>query len=196
MRGLSLLSTVLIAASFFVTSCEPPAANNANRPANAANTNTASSSTANHEADVKKLMGDLAAVLQSNNADAAARFYSEDYQLITPNGTVQNKAERLADMRSGNTKFDEFSYNDITVRSYGDMAVAVSRVKTKGKIQGQMQDRELTATLVLRKGPEGWKVVSGQATPVTAAATTTTAANTANANKPAAANTTANANRY
>ena len=163
----------LAAALILLTSCEAPApnANQANRPANTvANSNANTAVSVNHEADVKKLMADLATVLQNNDADAAARYYSDDYHLVTPSGEVEDKAARIADMKSGATRFETFAYDDINVRSYGDIAVAVSRVKTKGKIRGQQQDREMRATLVLRKLPEGWKVVSGQATPITAAA--------------------------
>jgi uncharacterized protein (TIGR02246 family) len=183
---------LLIAASLIAIACEQPAANNsANRPANAANANAANTaSTANHEAEVKKLMGDLAAILAKNDADAAAKFYADDYHLITPAGVNQSKADRLADMRSGATKFDTFSYEDISVRSYGDTAVAIATVKATGKASNMPRLGDMRATLVFRKMADGWKVVSGQATPITAAAPASTAANsTANS----AANTAANA---
>ena len=174
--------TMFIATSLILVSCGEPAANNAaNRPSNAANNaaaNTATSTTS-ADADVKKLMTDLAAALAKNDADAAAKFYSEDYHLITPDGVDQNKAARIADMKSGSTKFESFAYENINVRSYGDTAVAITTVKAKGVVSGKPRTGDMIATLVLRKAADGWKVVSGQATAVGASpANTATNANT------------------
>jgi uncharacterized protein (TIGR02246 family) len=144
----------------------------ANKPANSAN-NTASTntaSTASADADVKKVMTDLAGALAKNDSESAAKFYADDYHLVTPDGVVQTKAERLADMKSGVTKFDTFSYNDVSVRTYGDTAVAIATVKATGMVAGKPRTNDMRATLVLRKMADGWKVVSGQATPIAAAA--------------------------
>ena len=173
----------IIGGSLVLISCGAPAANNtANRPANAANNapaNTAASS-ASAEADVKKLMTELAASLAKNDADAAAKYYSEDYHLITPDGIDQNKAARIADMKSGSTKFDSFAYENINVRSYGDTAVAIATVKAKGVVSGRPRTSDMIATLVLHKAADGWKVVSGQATAVAAAAAPANTASTSN----------------
>lgn len=188
------------AGCLFLISCgETSNVNTANKPANASN-NTASANTAVSSASVdteaKNVLADLAAVLAKNDADAAARFYTEDYRLITPTGVVQTKAERLADMRSGTTKFDTFSYEDINLRSWGDTAVAVATVKATGKVANMPSVGDMRATLVLRKMPEGWKVVSGQATPISSTPSTAAnpTSNNSNAAKPGNANMT-NSNR-
>ncbi len=194
MRPRLFALVALAGACLFVSSCDPAANSNAtNRPVNAANSNAAA--TTNNETDVQKFMAEVAAVLAKNDADAAAKFYAEDYHLVTPTGVVQTKAARLEDMRSGTTKFDSFAYENITVRSYGDIAVAISTVKAKGTIEGKPQDREIRATLVLRKGADGWKIVSGAATPIEAVPATTGASNTTSANNAAEANKPTNANK-
>lgn len=191
MRKIFFVLSMLIAASFLLVSCGDQSGGN--KPANAANNaapaNSAASS-ASAEADVKKLMSDLAGILAKNDADAAAKFYADDYRLVTPDGVVQTKTERLADMKSGTTKFDTFSYNDINVRTYGDTAVAVATVKATGIVSGKPRTNDMRATLVFRKMPDGWKVVNGQATPIAAtAAPTNPAANSnMNAAKPPPAN--------
>jgi len=196
MRRIFLVLTTLVAASFLLVSCEPApnnTSNATNKPANAANNSTANTaSSASTEADIKKLMGDIASALAKNDADAASKFYSDDYHLITPEGVDQDRTARIADMRSGATKFDTFSYENIKVRSYGDTAVAIATVKTTGTIGGKPRTGgDIMATLVFRKMGNEWKIVSGQATPVTATAApakTGDAANAADANKPAASN--------
>lgn len=188
-----LAVSTFIAASLLFISCGGPAANNAaNKPANAGNNAAANtSSSASADADIKKLMTDLAAVLAKNDADAAARFYSEDYHLITPDGVDQTKADRLADMRSGATKFDSFAYENVNVRSYGDTAIAIATVKARGVVNGKPRTSDVRATLVFRKMADGWKVVSGQATPIVAAPANTTS-NTANKPSNIASNAPAN----
>ena len=177
----NILSFFFAAAIALLTiSCGEPMANNAsNRPVNSANNGVSNSaaSSASAEADIKKVLNDLAAVLAKNDADAAAKFYSDDYHLITLEGKDQTKAERIDEMRTSTTKFDSFAYEDPKIRTYGETAVVITNVKTSGTLHGKpRQSPALIATLVLRKLPDGWKVVSGQATPVTVSAASTNAA--------------------
>jgi uncharacterized protein (TIGR02246 family) len=189
---------VFVSIALFMIACGEPAANNAgNRAANAANNSAANSASsgATAEADVRKVLTDLAAALAKNDADAAGRFYSDDYHLITLEGKDQTKAERIAEMRSSTTKFDSFSYDDPKIRAYGDTAVVITNVKTSGTLHGKpSQSPTLIATLVLRKMPDGWKVVTGQATPVTASAAPANSGtnSTANGNENGTANSAAN----
>ena len=169
------------------TSCGESGVNNAaNRSTNAVNnaTSNAAASTVSADADIKKLMTELGSALAKNDADGASKFYADDYHLITPEGVDQDKNARLADMRTGTTKFDTFSYENVKVRTYGDTAVAIATVKATGVVSGKPRTGgEMMATLVFRKMADGWKVISGQATPVTAsAASANTAINSSTSN--------------
>ena len=186
-----------VSAILISTSCGEPAATNnaaANRSANAsANSNTTTTAVpTNHDAEVRRIMTDIAAALAKNDPAAASRFYAEDYHLVTPQGVDQNKAARMADMTSGATKFDTFAYENISVRSYGDTAVAIADVKATGKAAGQNVAATMKATLVFQKTKDGMKVISGQATPVTAAAPATTAAANSNSNSNSSASSNSN----
>lgn len=197
MKSAFFFAGMIALSSVFAVSCGAPGGGNAqNRPANvanAANTNTgANSSTASAEADVKRLMNDLAGILAKNDADAASKFYADDYHLVTPDGVDQTKTERLADMRSGATKFDSFAYENVNIRAYGDTAVAIATVKARGIVGGKPRTNDMRATLVFRKMADGWKVVSGQATPI---ASTTPAPNTNTAGT-ASTKSVSNSNRY
>lgn len=170
MRKSIISFLAVLATSLISISCGQPAATNnapANRLANGANNSTATATApVNHEAEVKRIMTEMAAALAKNDADATAKFYADDYHLVNPQGVDQTKAARMADMTSGTTKFDSFAYENISVRSYGDTAVAIADVKATGKAAGQNVAATMKATLVFHKTKDGWKVVSGQATPV------------------------------
>ncbi len=50
---------------------------------------------------------------------------------------MQTKAQRLADIQSGATRFDSLEASDRTVRVYGDAAVMTSLTTMKGQYGGQ-----------------------------------------------------------
>jgi len=187
MRKMFLLLSMLIAASFFVTSCEQPAANNAaaNKPANA-NTNTAAS-TASSEADVKKVLTDLQTALGKNDTAALDKIYVDDYTFVSPEGEIQTKAQRMESMKSGELKMESITFADPKVRVYGDTAVVTAKTTVKSTLKGKDTSGTSTATIVLTKTKDGWRVVHGHpsvAMPAAKTADTNTAG--ANANKAAA----------
>ena len=108
MKNLFLTISMLFTASFMLSSCGAPAANNANaanKPANAANTATApAAEKAAVEADIKKTMDEFVAALNKNDADGLGKFYTDDYTLVDQNGGVANKAARLEAIKSGKIK--------------------------------------------------------------------------------------------
>jgi ketosteroid isomerase-like protein len=73
------------------------------------------------------------------NGDIAAldRIWADDHIFTNPLGVVQTKAQRLAEIQSGNRKLEHFRVTDVQVRVYGDTAVVTSRAMLKGQRQGQ-----------------------------------------------------------
>ena len=195
MRKLIFVSAMLIAASLLVVSCGDP--NAGNKPANAANsannaTATAPANTAAIEADIKKLVGDVGTALTKNDTDALDKLWGDNYMFVGPNGTVATKAERLASMKSGDTKFESIAYDEVNVRTNaeGNGAVVIYRVTSKGKNMGKAVDGQFRVTAVWSKTKDGWRLASAQSTPITAAAAPAKADDKkAEGDKPAAANT-------
>lgn len=200
MRKIFLVLTILTISTFVFTACDPAANTNttsANRPANMANNamaNTAPVSSAAIEADLKKMVTDTAAALAKNDADTLDRMYADTYMLVNLDGSVQSKADRLASIRSGDTKFESFAYDEVNVRTNpeGTGAVVISRATAKGTNKGQAIGGTVRVTQVWSKMKDGWKQVSGHATQITGAGASSTSANTANANMPMATNSNAN----
>lgn len=199
MRKIVLVMATLITASF-LTSCDSAAnSNSANKPANAANNAAPAANSAAIETDIKKLVNDTAAALAKNDVDALDRLYADNYMLVNLDGSVQNKADRLGSIKSGETKFDSFTYDEVNVRTNleGTGAVVIMRATATGMNKGKKVDGVVRVTQVWSKTKDGWRQVSGHATQIAAAAspsaantaasnsssTSTPAANTANANK-------------
>ena len=188
MRRLFLGLSMLIAASF-LTACDPAANSNlANKPANAANNAAPAVNSAALEAEIKKLVNDTAAALAKNDTAALEKLYSDNYMLVNIDGSVQNRADRLASFKSGDTKFDSFTYDEINVRTNpeGTGAVVIARATAAGMNKGVKMDRTVRVTQVWSKTKDGWRQVSGHATQIAGVATSP-AANTAASNSNSAA---------
>ncbi len=177
MRKIFLVWTVLIAASFLLISCGDQGAGNAgnagNKPANTANNAAAPVDLAAVEAEVKKMVNETAAALAKNDVAALEKLYADNYMLVNLDGSVSTKAERLATLKSGETKFDSFTYDEINVRvrPEGGGAIVIARANAKGVNNGKpIADAGVRVTHVWRKNPSGWQLVTAQGTTITAAA--------------------------
>ena len=166
--------------SFLITSlfmaCGTPPANNAaaNKPANAA-ANTATAPVADAaaiETELKKDLTDISGAMVKGDTATLDKLYADNYMLVNTDGSVQNKADRLASFKSGETKFESFTYSEVTVRSNteGTGAVVVAKAEAKGMNKGKPVQSPIRVTQVWSKTKDGWRMVSGQATPITAAA--------------------------
>ena len=179
------LYLAMLSTASFLIACSPAANNssNANKPANAVN-NSATAPAANSAAidtEIKKIVADMAVALQKGDVAACEKLYTENYMFVAPDGSLATGAERIASMKSGGTKYESIRYDDVTVRSNaeGNGAVSISRATVKGVNLGKPVDGQFRVTHVWSKTKDGWKLASGQTTPITAAATDTnkTAAN-------------------
>jgi ketosteroid isomerase-like protein len=103
-----------------------------------------------------------AGVLQ-NDVNTANQLLADDYLGINPNGTLETKADALAQRRSGTMKVSSIEPANIKVRVYGDTAVVTSLVD----VQGRDGDRDISGRyhytrVYSRRGGE-WKIVSFEA---------------------------------
>lgn len=175
MKGKIYTIVTLIAAAMALTSCGAPAANNtANKPANAANTATApAADKAAVEAEIKKTMDEFAAALNKGDADALAKFYTDDYTLVDQNGGVSTKAQRLEAIKSGKVKMEGLKFEDLKfkVNPAGDAAIVMGHVAGKNIVDGKSEDRNSMATWVVVKSKDkGWQFTSAQVTDIKAGA--------------------------
>ena len=170
------IAALCIASSLALSCGEQGGANNAaNRPTNAGNAAATNSNTsvnpAAAEADIKKLITEYASSTEKNDAVAYDNVTTDNFMFVGNDGTVQTKAERLASMRSGATKYELLKYDDVTVRvnPEGNGAVAIAKATVKGTNNGKPIDTTVRVTQVWSKTKDGWKMASLQATNITAA---------------------------
>jgi ketosteroid isomerase-like protein len=103
------------------------------------------------------------AVLKSNTA-AMDALLADDYMAISASGTLQTKAETLANLRSGRVHFMTLNVSDRKVRFYGTTALVTSQAE----VQGTTGDGELSGSfrytrVYVRDARGKWKIVSFEA---------------------------------
>jgi len=115
---------------------------------------------------LKKMERDWAQAIITADTARIRRILSPEVVLTTPEGTVLNREEDLAELAKGEFKADEFEAVDMQVKVYGDCAVVTGRTNVKGKYKGQdVHDQfRWTDTFVRRSGR--WWIVASQATPI------------------------------
>jgi ketosteroid isomerase-like protein len=105
------------------------------------------------------------AVVQ-NDVATINRLLADDYLGINPDGTLETKADALAQRRSGTVKISIIEPDNVKVRVYGDTAVVTSRVD----VQGHDGERDISGryhyTRVYSHRSGEWKIVSFEASRV------------------------------
>jgi ketosteroid isomerase-like protein len=168
------MTAMLLAASLFLIACgDQGAGNTANKPANAVNSAaTAPVNTAAIETDLKKMTSDMAASIVKGDTVALDKLYNDNYVFIGPDGAVATKAQRIESMKSGDSKLESLTFEDVSVRvnPEGTGAIVVSKATVKGKNMGKPIEGQNRVSHVWSKTKDGWRLVHGQVSPLTAAA--------------------------
>jgi ketosteroid isomerase-like protein len=99
----------------------------------------------------------------SNNVNVMASLLADDYLGITSNGTIETKAQVLAQRRAGTMRIVTLDISDMHVRVYGDTAVVTSRAELAGSNGASDIGGEYRYTRVYNRRFGQWKIVSFEA---------------------------------
>ena len=115
------------------------------------------------EQAVRKFVDDFSAAFSQNDAAALDRMTAPDYTFVTPTGTIQNKEQRVAPIRSGALKYEYAKYDEVSVRIYGETAIVTARVTVKSELKGAPLNGQFRSTLTLLKVKGSWELIASQA---------------------------------
>jgi hypothetical protein len=107
--------------------------------------------------------------LKSGEVEAAAfydKYNADDVVRISPDGTLNTKAQILDGLRSGKTKLESFDFSDVKILIYGKTAVVTGIESGKGTYLGTPWTGAFRWSRVLEKRNGIWKVVLYQDTPL------------------------------
>ncbi len=95
-----------------------------------------------------------------NDGDWFQRMFADDYISYGPRGEVVNKEQYIRDLVSRDLVWDSVAAKDITIRIYGNTAIAAGRFFGKGKFKGTPLDERQRFTSVLIKRDGRWLIVA------------------------------------
>lgn len=123
----------------------------------------ADASVADDKTAVAALDAEYQAAVQKNDAATMDRILADDFVLVTGSGKSHDKAELLADARSGNPPYEHNDELEKTVRVWGDTAIVTVKLWEKGVDAGKPFDHTFWFSDIYVRTAAGWKYVFGQA---------------------------------
>jgi ketosteroid isomerase-like protein len=103
--------------------------------------------------------------LKQKDTAALDKIWADDYSFIDPRGELLTKAERLENVRSGATSFDDIELLQEKVYVLGNTAVDIGRVNLKGtRYSGLESSGQYRYMNVWTKDQGQWKLLANQIT--------------------------------
>jgi ketosteroid isomerase-like protein len=113
------------------------------------------------EQTVMRIEKEMLDALLKGDVSASERYIAETYVFTGPDGLVQDKAQSIADVKSGDLKLQSASLDDPKVRVYGDTAIVTYGSNDKGTYKGKDISGKTRWTDVFVKRNGRWQLVSG-----------------------------------
>jgi ketosteroid isomerase-like protein len=118
------------------------------------------------ESSVTQIEQELVKALIAGDASTFERYLADTYVFTAPDGIVSDKAQTIADIKSGDLKFQSSKLADMKVQSYGDTAVATYGSTDQGSYKGKDISGHFRWTDVFVKRHGRWQIVAGHGAPV------------------------------
>jgi ketosteroid isomerase-like protein len=120
------------------------------------------------EAEVREAIRKYDDALRRADVAAVERFWAEEYTFINPRGERLTRADRIANVRSGQTAFDSLGHvpQDEEIKVYGNVAVYTTLLSIQGRYSGQGQQGAYHGLVVWVRRDGRWQQVASQLTPV------------------------------
>jgi hypothetical protein len=113
-----------------------------------------------------KIEAELVGALVRNDVAVFERQLGDTFTFTAPDGTVQNRAEWIADMKSGAMKMSSSVNDEFRLQVYGTTAVVNYRSTDKGMYKGADISGQYRWTDVFVKKGKRWLIVASQGTPI------------------------------
>jgi ketosteroid isomerase-like protein len=108
---------------------------------------------------------EYADALKKKDTAALDKIWADDYHFINPHGDLVTKAQRLENVKSGATSFEDIQPQREQLSVKGNIAVDIGRVTLKGtKYSGKESSGEYRYMNVWTKEQGKWRLVANQVT--------------------------------
>ena len=107
-----------------------------------------------------------AMLVAQSQTDELAKILNESYQHIHGTGLVETKTTFLDALRNGTRKYEPIQLENINVRSFDRCAIVTAQFNLKATARGKKIEGVYLASFTLIQTPQGFSIVSFQATPL------------------------------
>jgi ketosteroid isomerase-like protein len=112
------------------------------------------------EETVMRIERELLSAILKGDASANERYLADTYVFTGPDGMVENKAQAIADLKSGDLKLQSASLDAAKVQVYGDTAIVTYSSNDKGTYKGKDISGKTRWTDVFVNHSGRWQVVA------------------------------------
>jgi hypothetical protein len=112
------------------------------------------------EQTVMRIERELLTGLLKGDVSPGQRYLADTYVFTGPDGSVQNKAQAMADLKSGDLKLQAATLDNAKVQVYGDTAIVTYSSNDKGTYKGKDISGKSRWTDVFVTQNGRWQVVA------------------------------------
>jgi ketosteroid isomerase-like protein len=102
------------------------------------------------------------------NIDGLAMIEADDFTFVSPDGSIMNKEQDLAVLRSGDIKYESVGLEGQLVRTYGDTGIVTGQANVKGRYRTFDNSGAYRYTVVFARRGQRWQAVTSQMTRIQA----------------------------
>jgi ketosteroid isomerase-like protein len=118
------------------------------------------------EQEIRKAEKSWVAAVTARDYTALERILQDKLIYAHSTGAIESKSDYIGRLRSGVQRYDAIEYQNTTVRSHGDAAVAHSIVRMKGESNGRPFNNKLMMIHLWVKQGGQWQLAAHQTTEV------------------------------
>jgi ketosteroid isomerase-like protein len=115
---------------------------------------------------VKELGQHFAEAQTLGDVDELEALLTHDFKLVGPLGFVLDKQQWLAQYRSGALKMRSVQWDDVDLRDFGAVAVAIGRQTQAGEYQGQPASGSFRVTQIAVQRDGRWLLAGLHFSPI------------------------------
>jgi len=118
------------------------------------------------EETIMKMEQEMAGAVVKSDMSVFEKYFADNGLFIEPSGNLTNKAQLMAQFKSGDLKIESSKIDGMKVQMFGDTAVATYTTMDKGTFKGRDISGQYRWTDVFVKIGGKWKMVTSQGTPI------------------------------
>ncbi len=118
-----------------------------------------SASTEIVEQTIRRLENERSQAIVRGDTATLERIYADDFSNVGSSGAVRNKAQLIADNKSGAVKVESQTLDNLNVRVYGEAAIATGLATLNGQDKGKDISGQFRFTRVYVKRNGQWQIV-------------------------------------